>query len=197
MYQNWVGGDCCKCIVVEPEEGAVVYNFAENYCAAEWSSTASGLEPLPCPGERDDERGYVFRWSDPRLEDGSYPNANGLEMHPTWESHLLWDADEEGGWIKGVYSGVQIEPGSRFNTTIGCLYGATTCDVNFVLQYRIADNPWEELGAWQQTSDGAVEEIDIDLANFVGLSVDFTFWVDANSNGGLDQAIWVNPRIEN
>ncbi len=182
--------------VIAVQGSAVVYEFAKNACNAAWSSSASGLTALSCPGERSDEKGYLVIWENNRLEDGSYPGQRILETHPTWSSHVVWDDDQNGGWIQGNFPAVAIQPGSHLKTTLGCLHGATTCDVNFAIEYRIAGNPWQELGAWQHAYNGSLIPVDIDLVNLVGLNVEFLFYVDANNNGGQDQAVWVYPRIE-
>ncbi len=182
--------------VIAPQASAVVYEFAKNACNAAWSSSASGLTPLSCPGERSDEKGYLVIWENNRLEDGSYPGQKILETHPTWSTHVLWDDDQNGGWIQGVYPAVTIQPGSHLKTNLGCLYGTSTCDVNFVIEYRIAGYPWQELAAWEHAYNGSLIDVDINLVNFVGLNVEFLFYVDANNNGGQDQAVWVYPRIE-
>ncbi|MCJ7622762.1 MAG: hypothetical protein MUO76_04600, partial [Anaerolineaceae bacterium] len=73
---------------------------------------------------------------------------------------------------------------------------AATCDVNFFIHYQEESSGWLELRSWHQVYDGAMQDFDIDLATLVGHSIQFKFSVDANSNGGFDQAVWVNPRIE-
>jgi hypothetical protein len=174
-----------------------VYNFAEQFCEASWSSSANGINPLACPGNREDETGYVYMWEEAVVEGNRQTNAPVLEMHPPMEDHPLWDPEQQGGWINAVFPPVRIQPGSRFRARIGCLQNAVTCDVYLSLQVHVPGLPWQELGFWRQEHDGRLEEIDIDLVDYVGLDAEFQFFVNANSSAGLDQAVWINPRIEN
>lgn len=183
--------------VVAPLSSTLFYNFADNFCAAEWFSSASGINPLPCPGERGALQGYVFVLDSPLVERNEETDDLALEMHPPMQAHPLWDLDQKGGWIRGSFPPVSIQTGSHFRAQVGCLDNVESCDVNFILQVRIPGLPWQELGLWHQEYDGELESIDIDLSEYVGLSAEFQFIVDANSSPGLDQAVWVNPRLEN
>ena len=182
--------------VIPPLSNRVLFSFADTFCSAAWSTSASGFNLLTCPGELDQDLGFVYLWNNPLVEISRSTNVVVLETHPTWQSHPLWNVSQNGGWIQGKYPPMTVEPGSHFRATIGCLDKATTCDVNFILHLEIEGLPPQELGLWPQVYDNVLDEVDIDLVNYTGLNVIFVLIVDANDNGGLDQAVWINPRLE-
>jgi hypothetical protein len=183
--------------VIAEGTSRLLYHFADNACTAEWISSANGIVPLSCPGEEGDNQGFVAELENPRVEGNQETDRPVLETHPPMQSHPLWNQDENGGWITGQFTPILVQTGSHFLTEVGCLNNASSCDVNFSLRIRIPGLPWQELGYWHQEYDKKLDEVDIDLADYVGLYAEFQFYVDANGNSGLDQAVWVNPRIEN
>ncbi len=174
----------------------LVYDFAGNYCLADWESNAGAL---PCPGTNTDDRGFVIKLDNPVMEDFAHTNARSLETHPLWESHADWDPAEKGGWIEGVYPPLTILPNYRFLSGIGCLEGSDSCDVNFMLEYRIVGEDWQNLtpsAGWHEVNDEMVRRVEVDLASLTGKVVEFKLRVDAAGNAGQDWAVWVYPRIE-
>jgi hypothetical protein len=182
--------------VVAPEAPMVLYDFTSNACSAEWTSTATTPETLACPGNTGDDSGYVVSMDNPQLSDGSFAGFHSLLTSPTWESNPAWNPDQSGGWIEGVYPPFLIQSGAHFEVKLACLYEADSCDVNFTLRIRSIDGDWEELGSWHQTYETDPRLIDLDLAEFAGKEISFMLRVDANGNGGLDQALWIYPRVE-
>jgi hypothetical protein len=92
-----------------------------------------------------------------------------------------------------------IKAGYQMKVQIGCLDGAVNCDVNFYIKYSADGGAWTSLSpqaGWNEIYNNSLRTIDIDLTNLSGKSVEFLFQVDANSNGGQDSAVWINPRIE-
>jgi hypothetical protein len=182
-----------KVLTVTPTGPVVVYSFYDRTCDADWVS-AAGI--LTCPGNNTDNTGFVVKLPDPKLETGSKPGAGTIETHPLWESHAQWAGN---GWIQGSFPAVNVKAGYRLKTQIGCLDGALSCDVNFFIKYSADGGAWTSLSpvaGWNETYDNSLRTIDIDLNFLSGKSVEFLFQVDANSNGGQDWAVWVNPRIE-
>ena len=51
------------------------------------------------------------------------------------------------------------------------------------------------LGAWEDTCDGTLKDIDVDLTSLAGKSVQFVLAVLANGSSSQDTAIWVSPRV--
>jgi hypothetical protein len=182
-----------KVFAVTPAGPVVVYSFYDHTCDADWLSEA-GI--LSCPGNNTDNAGFVLKLSDPKLETGNNAGASVIETHPMWESHPQWNGN---GWIQGAFPAVNIKAGYRLKTQIGCLEGSASCDVNFYIKYSADGGAWTSLSpvaGWNEIYDASLRTIDIDLNSLSGKSVEFLFQVDANSNGGQDWAVWVNPRIE-
>lgn len=182
--------------VVAPEVPMVLYDFTSNACSAEWTSNASTPELLSCPGSTGNDKGYVVSMDNPQLSDETFAGFHSLLTSPTWDSNPAWDPGQSGGWIQGIFSPFMIQSGAHFEAKLACLYEAESCDVNFTLRYRAIDSEWHDLGNWHQTYEDNPRMIDLDLAEMVGQNISFMLRVDANGNGGLDQAVWVYPRVE-
>lgn len=174
---------------VTPAPGASVkYDFVSKMCNATWTSEAG---TLPCPGSNTDNRGFVLSIADPRLETGAQAGVPALETHPLWDSNAAWAGN---GSILGVYPAINVQGGDHFRAQVGCLHGSATCNVNFSLRYD-AGSGIQTLGQWNEVYDNSVRTLDIDLSALNGKSVQFILQVDANSTGGQDWALWVNPQI--
>lgn len=167
--------------VVKHERGDV-YDFAANFCQAEWESSDGELD---CPGDSDDDSGFVVRLNNPNLE-------NRHENEPT-----LWTNPEmvTDGWISGTYSDIEIKSGDRFMADIGCLADNEKCDVVFRLSYRIGRDVMKTLGEWHEVYDGKVTRVDIDLDSLAGEEVEIIFTVLANGSAKEDAAFWLSPKI--
>jgi hypothetical protein len=159
------------------------YNFVDKYCDAEW---VSGAGVLDCPGSDTDNEGFVIKLGSPKLENGTTENEAALETHPQWVDN---------GVISGTYPAFNVKAGDRFKAVIGCLYNATACNVRFQLNYRVDGGPLQNLGQWDQTYDGSIRKLDVDLSSLAGKSVEFTLAVLANGSSGQDWAFWLQPRI--
>jgi hypothetical protein len=161
----------------------VVYNFVDKYCDADW---VSGAGVLPCPGQLDDEQGFVVRLNAPRLENGATENEPALETHPQWVNN---------GVISGTFPAIEVKAGDRFRAVIGCLYNGNACNVRFQLNYRADGGALQNLGQWDQTYDGSIQSLNVDLSSLAGKSVEFTLAVLANGPSNQDWAFWLLPRI--
>jgi len=89
-----------------------------------------------------------------------------------------------------------ILPGDRFTAKIGCLQGATACNVKFQLNYHIAGGPdVQNYATWTQTYDGNIHTADVDLDGVAGQEVQFILTVLANGQSNQDWAFWQDPKI--
>lgn len=161
----------------------VVYSFANNFCAAVWSSDAGRL---PCPGTKDDPDGFVIRLSEPVLE-------NRTENEPA-----LWTSPEQvkDGYITGKFPPVKIQDDDRFLADIGCLADSPKCEVRFILRYQIeGDKNIETVDAWYEIYDEKVTRVDIDLSPLDGKSVIFYLTVETYGPYREDNAFWLVPQI--
>ena len=167
--------------VVAPTSGDV-YNFALNYCSANWEN---GTANLPCPGKAGDKNGFVIFLAHPDLE-------NRHEDEPTlWTQPPLKD----NSWINGNYPAFTILKGDHFKAWVGCLYGYNKCDVTFQLNYVIGSNPKQTLQQWHEVYDGNITSVDLDLSSLAGKSVKFVLTVLSNGSATEDAAFWLNPQI--
>jgi hypothetical protein len=160
-----------------------VYNFVDHFCSAQWSS-AAGV--LPCPGTTGDSNGFVVKQDAPKLETGAAENEAALYTQPQMVDN---------GYIAGRYPTFNVKAGDRFKGVIGCLYDASACNVQFLLNY-VADGGSEQtLASWNQAYDGNIEKLDVDLSSLAGKSVIFILRVNAKGSSAQDAAFWLQPRI--
>ncbi len=174
----WVKIVVFKLTVVEP------YNFVAEACEAAWSS---GAGVLPCPGQSTDANGFVQIVAAPVLETSKTADKPALWVHP----QFITD-----GFILAEYPDVQIYPGDKFVTTVGCLYNHPNCKVIFTLSYREENGTIKTLKTWYEAYEGLVVPVSVDLSALVGKKVNFILRVDAWGNADADQAFWLDPHLE-
>jgi hypothetical protein len=161
----------------------VVKDFVATYCSAQW---VSGAGVLSCPGKDTDNQGFILKLDAPVLENGITENESALETHPQWIDN---------GVITGRFPAFQVVAGDRFRAVIGCLQGGLACNVRFQLNYRADGGALQNLGQWDQTYDGNIQSLDLDLSSLAGKSVEFVLAVLANGPASQDWAFWLAPRI--
>jgi hypothetical protein len=161
----------------------VVNDFVANYCDAEW---VSGAGVLSCPGADTDAEGFVLKLDSPKLENGTTENEPALFVHPEWVNN---------GVISGKFPSFEVIDGDRFLAVVGCLFNGLACDVRFQLNYRENGGPLQNLGQWDQSYDGAIQKLDIDLSDLADKSVQFVLAVLANGPSNQDWGFWLVPRI--
>ncbi|MBP1693816.1 MAG: hypothetical protein H6Q37_1699 [Chloroflexi bacterium] len=160
----------------------VNYDFATNYCAAEWRSRR-GI--VPCQGNEDEIKGMVAYLDYINLENG-YNSGPAMWTHPD---------DSNNGWISGSYPAILIQPGDHLRTKIGCLEDSFNCDILMQIEYELANNIVLTLGQWHETYDGRVTTLDLDLSTLAGQYVKFIFTVTIQNNQREDaDGVWVFPR---
>ncbi len=164
----------------EPE---VVNDFVANYCDAEW---VSGAGVLSCPGEDTDAEGFVLRVDAAKLENGTTENEPVLFTHPQWVNN---------GVITGKFPAFEVEEGDSFRAVIGCLFNGVACNVRFQLNYRANGGALQNLGQWDQSYDGSIMHVNVDVSSLAGSSVEFVLAVLSNGASNQDWAFWLGPRI--
>ena len=169
---------------VTPAAEGVIYDFTAAACQAEWRS-AAGV--LACPSNQGDVKGAVVVLDHPVLETGD------TETHPVL---LTQPQIADNGAITGTYPALMIHDGDHFRATLGCLSGFSGCKVKYQLNYREGSNPPQNLGEWTQTSDGAIQGINVDLSTLAGKNVQLILVV-LYDGAASDQnmAVWIFPRI--
>lgn len=164
----------------EPE---TVKDFVASYCDAEW---VSGAGALSCPGSDSDAEGFVIKVNSPKLENGGTENEPALFTHPQWVDN---------GVITGKFPAFDVQDGDHFRAIIGCLYNGLACNVRFQLNYRADGGALQNLGQWDQSYDGSIQSLDVDLSSLAGKSVEFVLAVLANGPSNQDWGFWLAPRI--
>jgi hypothetical protein len=162
------------------------YDFVANYCSAAWSS---GAGALPCPGTDGDVKGFVLKQDAPKLENGTTDTSAGLSVAPQQMA---------GGYIQAVYPTFTVQKGDRFQSIVNCAYGASSCYVNFKLNYQIGTGAVKTLWTFKERYEGLFYRVNLDLSALAGQNVTFILYVaDVNGYGSPagDRALWGAPKI--
>jgi len=164
----------------------LAYDFAANYCHAQWSSGSGGL---PCPGVINSDEGFVILLDNPRLEIRQEDEL-ALGSHPN---------NSQQGWISGMYPEFIIQPDQHFTAWVGCLADSKGCNVNFLLEfYNLKNGLTRTLGTWQEAFDGQMTKIDLDLSQHAGKRVRFILRVEVHGGEPSQaNAVWFVPGIAN
>ncbi|PWH15324.1 MAG: hypothetical protein DDG60_05885 [Anaerolineae bacterium] len=156
------------------------YTFSDNLCAAEWRSGAGSLS---CPFNEGDSRGFALTRS-VRLEDGS-----------TIASAILTSPQNKyDGYIQGTFPTFTVQPGDRFQATVGCEHNAN-CYVTFRLEYLTAGGAPRIFWKWTEKNEGKTYSVDLDLSPLAGQSLRFVLTTLAAGPATNDRAVWGQPRI--
>jgi plastocyanin len=162
-----------------------MYDFAANACSAAWFSSAGSL---PCPGTDGDQKGFVLKVSNPKLENGTTDPRLGL---------LTFPQNVFNGYIQGIYPAYKVKTGDRFRSIVNCQFSATSCYVVFRLDYQTGTGPITTFWAFVEKYEGQYYQADIDLTPLVGQDVKFILTVLATGSPTGDRALWVAPMIYN
>lgn len=146
----------------------------------------SALGPLKCPSQ-DNSQGSVMLMVNPIVETGIKQNENAIIVQPN---------DGIDGFISGITDFFPIYPGDRFKSVIGCLEESKTCDVTFELGYNTKNGNGGLLGSWQQTNDGSLDKLDIDLSEFASQDIQLVLTVKSNNDTAIENLVfWLEPRL--
>ena len=165
-----------------PVSTSTMYDFVANACSARWFSGAGNLR---CPGNSNDQSGFILRQNNARLEDGKLVVSTSLLTAP---QNIV------NGYIRGIYPSYKVQAGDRFQAIIGCEDQATTCDVLFRLDY-LAGGLVQDFWTFSERHDGSSHPVDIDLSPLAGQDVRFVLTVLSRGPASGDRALWVEPRI--
>lgn len=160
-----------------------VYDFVANAGSATW---ASGAGNLSFPGTDNSANGYVLKLDSPRLENGTTDSAPGLLTAPN---------NNTNGFIQGIYPEFTVQAGDRFQTIVNCEYNATSCYVNFRLEYQIGSGAPQLLWSFNERYEGLFYRANIDLSSLAGRTVKFILRANAAGSAAGDRALWGAPRI--
>jgi hypothetical protein len=160
----------------------IAYNFADNYCTANWENNSN---TLPCPGAVGDSNGFVVKLNAPVMENGATEDEPGLLTVPQ---------DKNNGIISGQYPAITIQSGDRFRSIVNCQYDSKKCDVIFRLDYK-NNGQVKTLASWHEIYEGKYYSVDVDLSSLAGETVKIILVVSSNGGQNNDNAIWLNPHI--
>jgi hypothetical protein len=165
-----------------PPSSANGYDFAANYCEAQWSS---GAGPLPCPSTSATD-GTVVGIDNPLLENNTLFQGRALLTIPQ---------NVYNGHIQGIFPPFTVQIGDRFKSIVNCEYRQRSCYVVFRLGYQVDNGPVQNLWAFGERYEGLYYQADIDLSSLAGQNVKFILGVNANGSPTGDRAMWVAPAI--
>ncbi|MEN3010572.1 MAG: hypothetical protein ABDI20_06315 [Candidatus Bipolaricaulaceae bacterium] len=160
----------------------VLFDFVSEAPRAEWYNDLNVR--LPFPGADTDSRGFARVLPTAVLEDGR-TYANVLETHPRWQPN---------GMVVGRYA-LTIPADAEFTAKVGFLRGATGTDgVTFELLWQEGDVVIR-LAQVQDTYDGQLRDIRVDLGTRAGRRGTMMLIVRAGASSSQDWAVWVEPRL--
>jgi len=161
------------------------YDFTANYCAATWHYDGG---PIPCPFKQSVQQyGYVLRMENATLENGTAAGVPGLLTVPQ---------DKYNGVIMGVFPEMDLFPGDHFQALIGCEYLATSCYVQFELDYLTPNLDLVTIWKFREKYDGSFYRADIDLSRYAyKKGIKLVLIVSAYGPATGDRALWIAPRI--
>ncbi len=185
-----------KSETIQSQSQTTIFSFYDSACAARWrAGNPQGKEvTLPCPGSQSDDRGFVRQLSANFNLETDRPANRSIQTHPQWTPH---------GYIFGEFSlgslGITLQSGDRFESEVGFLSGAQEGNVRFSIYYDASpgQSGGEVLLAEVEDSyDGKLRNLNVNLSNFSGGSGAIVLHVDALDSSAQDWAVWVDPRLE-
>jgi hypothetical protein len=160
----------------------VAYDFTANAGSATWSSGAGGLS---FPGTDGDAKGFALKLDKPKFESGVEASQPGLLFSPQSITN---------GFIQARYPGFTVQSGDRFQTTVGCQFGSTSCYVAYRLDYEVG-NLIRTFWSFRERYEGWTYNANLDLSPLAGQEVKFILYMSAYGSPVGDRAIWGNPVI--
>lgn len=163
------------------------YDFAANFCDADWDSHSKNN--LPCPGANVGDDGFVLVLQHPELETGVTSNQPAIWMRPSHEGN---------GWIRGIFPDYTVKDGDHFISTIGCLDNNPNCRVTFKLSYIKGSGEEVELRTYDEKFDNLVKGVNVDLSSLASKKINIVLTVYTGNNSFAQaNAFWLAPVIKN
>lgn len=159
------------------------YDFTANASSASWSSGAGSLS---FPGTDGSANGFALRLDNPKFESGVSSAQPGLLFMPN---------NVTNGYIQGSYPAFRVNSGDRFQATIGCEYGSTTCYTAYRLDYQIGSGSVKTFWTFREKYEGWTYNVNLDLSSLAGQDVKFILVISAYGSPSGDRSLWGNPVI--
>ena len=160
----------------------VAYDFTANAGSATWSSGAGGLS---FPGTDGDAKGFALKLDKPNFESGVVASQPGLLFSPQQITN---------GFIQASYPDFTVQNGDRFQATVGCQAGATSCYVAYRLDYQVGSTI-RTFWTFREKFEGLTYNANLNLSPLAGQTVKFILYISAWGSPVGDRAIWGNPVI--
>jgi Ig-like domain-containing protein len=161
---------------------SVAYDFTANAGSATWSSGAGGLT---FPGTDGDAKGFALKLDKPNFESGVVATQPGLLVSPQQITN---------GFIQASYPAFTVQSGDRFQATVGCQAGATSCYVAYRLDYEV-NGAIRTFWTFREKFEGLTYNANLNLSPLAGQSVKFILYISAFGSPIGDRALWGNPVI--
>ena len=159
------------------------YDFTAKAADATWTG---GAGALTFPGSDGNASGFGLKKDKPKLENGIESAQAGLLFAPNNVSN---------GYVQAAYPAFRVQSGDRFQATIGCEYGSTTCYVAYRLDYQIGSGSVKTFWTFREKYEGLSYNVNLDLSSLAGQDVKFILVISAYGSPAGDRALWVNPII--
>jgi hypothetical protein len=124
---------------------AQAMTFTANVCSAQWKS---GAGTLPCPGTDGSSSGFVLKLM--RLNWRMAQPARRVVTFPQ---------NRFNGYIQGFYPTFTVQPGDRFQATVGCAFGSK-CSVTYRLDYMNPNGWIGTFWTWREQNEGHVYSLE-------------------------------------
>jgi hypothetical protein len=158
------------------------YDFTANASSATWSSGAGGLS---FPGTEGDAKGFALKLDKPNFESGVTASQAGMLFSPQQITN---------GFIQAEYPDFTVQSGDRFQATVGCQAGATSCYVAYRLDYKVGSTI-RTFWTFRERFEGLTYNANLDLTPLAGQTVKFILYISAYGSPLGDRALWGNPII--
>lgn len=169
-------------VVNQPPRDA--YDFAANFTTASWKTDKATLYPH---GTSAGYTNYVQYTTNFQMESGKREDEPALIVNVG-----------NGERVRGKYPAYLVQPGDRFVSQVGCVYGAVDCKARVTLVYQVLGTDTTGiLGEWSEKYDGSTTMINIDLSSLAGNEVIFILDVEAKSQSKTNTIFWFVPRVRN
>ena len=160
----------------------VAYDFTANASSATWTSGAGGLT---FPGTDNDVKGFALKLDKPKFESNVEATQPGLLFAPQQITN---------GFIQASYPAFAVQSGDRFQATVGCQVGATSCYVAYRLDYKVG-SAVRTFWTFREKFEGLTYTANLNLSPLAGQNVEFILYISAYGSPVGDRAIWGNPVI--
>jgi len=162
----------------------VAYDFTAKAVEgkATWSSGAGGLS---FPGTDGDAKGFALKIDQPNFESGVVASKPGLLVSPQQITN---------GFIQARFEDFTVQSGDRFQATVGCQAGATSCYVAYRLDYEVGTTI-RTFWTFRERFEGLTYNANLNLSPLAGKTVKFILYISAWGSPVGDRALWGNPVI--